>query len=236
MAVLKVNIDRLTQSMHTMFALKELMIKKVGKLNSVKLHLIQHLPDWIRMYGSPLGFDTERWETFLSHSAKRMWKRSKKTRSDFTEKMIDKLMDCRDEMSDSTLEKATKEGIDCYIPVLSRADVASANTYSFRELHKNPNIQLTCRENFAVIGTGTHVMGTDCDWPLTKYLSEDEFAASIEQYDTVNYTDPKRTFNAMVGLQMQMVFIGAVTAVENTSSTRQMKLYSSMYQTDVSST
>ena len=87
----------------------------------------------------------------------------------------------------------------------------------------------------ASIGTGTHVIGTDCDWPLTKYMNEAEFTASIEQYDTVNYADPKRTFNAMVGLQMQMVFIGAVTAAENTSSTRQMKLYSSMYQTDVGS-
>ena len=89
------SLDVFKEAALTMFAFKQIVSNCSKPINSEKFHLMLHLPMWIKMYGSPLGFDTERWESFLTLSAKRIWKRSKKSKGDFANLMFDKLIELR---------------------------------------------------------------------------------------------------------------------------------------------
>jgi len=70
-----------------LFAYKQKLTNQVKPLRSLKLHLIQHSFFWIRSFGSLLGQDTERWESYL-RSTKDVYRGAKKKRTKVNSMMM----------------------------------------------------------------------------------------------------------------------------------------------------
>ena len=85
-------LKKCVNAVKCMFALKQFLTKRNKPIQTIKLHMIQHMQYWIEMFGSPLGFDTERWESFMSNGAKQVWKRSKKSKLQMQHYMMTQVM------------------------------------------------------------------------------------------------------------------------------------------------
>jgi len=73
-----------------LFAYKQRLTNQSKPLRSLKLHLIKHSFYWIRLYGSLLGQDTERWESYL-RVTKDVYRGSKKRRTGLNQLMMNRV-------------------------------------------------------------------------------------------------------------------------------------------------
>ena len=74
-----------------LFWYRQKLINSDKPLRNIKLHLIRHIVDWVEYLGTPLGFDTERMESYLRRSGKYMYRTGLKRRDDIEEHMTDRV-------------------------------------------------------------------------------------------------------------------------------------------------
>lgn len=78
---------------HTMNALmnihsiRQLTSGRVGDFGGVKLHLISHVPQFIRQYGAPANFDTATFETYHK-TIKQAWSRGSKRAATLSRELL----------------------------------------------------------------------------------------------------------------------------------------------------
>ena len=66
-------------------------MKSDKPLRSIKMHLTRHIVDWVENLGTPLGFDTERMESYLRRSGKYMYRTGSKRREGTEERLTDRV-------------------------------------------------------------------------------------------------------------------------------------------------
>ena len=206
-----------------MFAFKQIVSNCSKPIRSEKLHLILHLPMWIKLYGSPLGYDTERWESFLTLSAKRIWKRSQKSKGDFANIMFDKLIELRSSYTKQNNHIYAEKVHDFAVPVLTRSEIESGKNYLFVAMRTGKPIKLMVK-----FDDGMPFIGCEGDWALSDVLSEVQFSDAIQRYMVgvdVNWEEWVRN---MDNGSNNAALIAALSASEAANESHLMKLYSRM--------
>ena len=77
---LSTNLRHLSGQIKYLFTYKQNLLDNEGKMCAVKMHLVRHSHDWIKLYGSLLYCDSERWESFHKSVAKNVYRKSQKRR------------------------------------------------------------------------------------------------------------------------------------------------------------
>ena len=90
MSQLETNMRIMIDRIKILFAYKQRLTNQKKPLRSLKLHLIQHSFFWIRYFGSLLGQDTERWESYL-RTTKDVYRGARKRRTGISQLMMNRV-------------------------------------------------------------------------------------------------------------------------------------------------
>ena len=88
---LSTNLRHLTGQIKYLFNYKQRLLENSDKMCAIKMHLVRHSHDWVKLYGSLLHLDCERWETFHKSVAKNVYRQSQKRRVGTLDIMTDKV-------------------------------------------------------------------------------------------------------------------------------------------------
>ena len=215
------SLDIFKEAALSMFAFKQIASNSCKPIHSEKFHLILHLPMWIKLYGSPLGFDTERWESFLTLSAKRIWKRSQKSKGDFANLMFDKLIELRSSYTKQNNHIYSEKVLDFAVPVLTRSEIESGKNYSFAAMRTGRPIKLIVK-----FDDGMPFIGCEGDWALSDVLSDVQFSDAIQRYMVAVDVNWDEWLRNMANGSNSASLISALSASVTVNESHLMKLYS----------
>ena len=88
---LSTNLRHLSGQIKFLFNYKQRLLENNSKMCAVKMHLMRHSHDWVKLFGSLLLLDSERWETFHKSVAKNVYRQSQKRRVGTLDIMTDKV-------------------------------------------------------------------------------------------------------------------------------------------------
>ena len=209
-----------------LFSFKQIITDSIKSCASMKLHLLFHLPQWIRLYGSPLGLDTERWENFLSLSAKKIWKQSKKSTTDFMSNMLMKLLETTSGNTLYNLDESTvvdEDDNDHAVPLLTRLDIQRGKSYNFEKYGTTSNKH---EISATILVDGTFSLCLVEEWPLDYYLPWDLFVSSLRRYIDSFGGDWNAIGSDLDNGRLIMSLVSSVKAGEESVGSRKLKLHS----------
>lgn len=71
-------------ALHQLFCIRQFVYESGNDFKGTKLHLLLHVPYFIRKYGAPINWDTSSFESAHKHLVKAYYKRSSKRIADLT--------------------------------------------------------------------------------------------------------------------------------------------------------
>ena len=196
-------------------------------MNSRKLHLLQHMPIFIRLFGSPLNYDTERWENYLKHCAKIPWKQSKKSCTDFLGNMLLKTIDYLESDHRVQVDSESNDVSDDQINTLRRMTDNKGCTLVFEESKQ-------CGELVPLIvqhdDEGELHLCLANNFSSGNILQEGKIIKAIKKYIEFEEED-WLGFLALVKDSNKFAWItGSIFGIEATSRRKVMRIYSLFYK------